>query len=264
MATTSDLTTLATVRQFLPLSNANQDALIGRLIAAESRAAERYCSRSFLRRVNSARLLDGTGTSVLTVPGTPLVSVQSLALDGVAVEESPDGVQAGYTHDDFALYLIGGAKFPQRRQSVRLAWTEGYVGELTEDVPDGNSPALTPSGLSVEGGWANEDLGVVYAANSSALQSVSANPGPGQYAFNLGTYSFNAADSNASVTMSFGYVPGPVEQSVVEMVVLDMKQRDSIGVRSRGIAGESVSYETAELTPSVKQMLAPYVRRAPL
>ena len=85
-----------------------------------------------------------------------------------------------------------------------------------------------------------------------------------QYTFNAGTYTFNATNCGALVTLAYQYIPGPVEQSAIEIVALDMKQRDNIGVRSRSIAGETVSYTAGSLTVDSKQKLEPYRKRLPV
>jgi Phage gp6-like head-tail connector protein len=262
VSTTSDLATLASVKRFLVITTTNQDELLSNLIATESQAIEGYCVRSFAREVRTGVVLDGSGSSVLVLPDTPIVSVQSLSVGGKAVPASDGPSSYGYQFDESALYLVGD-KFPYQRRAVEASWTAGYVGETTAVVPAGNAPTITPSGTAVKGGWAREDLGVDY--NGLVLERVTGAPATAlQYSFSDGVYTFNSGAAGYSLTLAFSFVPGPVMQACIEMVGLDLKQRDSLGVKSRGIAGESVTYETGGMTTSVKHLLAPYLRKAPL
>jgi hypothetical protein len=44
------------------------------------------------------------------------------------------------------------------------------------------------------------------------------------------------------------------------MVGLDLKSRDNLGITSKSLAGETVSYSSRGLTDSVKEQLMPYRR----
>ena len=88
-------------------------------------------------------------------------------------------------------------------------------------------------------------------------------PATGQYTFAAGSYGFAAADVGVSVTMTYLYVPGPVEQAVIEMVGLDLKARDNLGINSKSLAGETISYSGGGMTASVKEMLQPYRKMVP-
>jgi hypothetical protein len=60
--------------------------------------------------------------------------------------------------------------------------------------------------------------------------------------------------------MTYGYVPPPVEQACIEMVGLDLKARDNLGITSKTLAGETITYSAKGITSSVKEMLGPYRR----
>jgi hypothetical protein len=49
----------------------------------------------------------------------------------------------------------------------------------------------------------DQDLGVTYAATGLPLQKVASSPAQGQYSQSAGTYTFNAADSGASVLVTY-------------------------------------------------------------
>lgn len=79
-------------------------------------------------------------------------------------------------------------------------------------------------------------------------------------------YSFARGRNNVQVTYTAGYaaVPGDIEQAVIETVILTLKRRDHIDVSSKALAGETISFITADLTPSAKAVLNSYRRVAPL
>lgn len=255
----ADLTTVAAVKTYLAITTSNQDALIGALIARESRLVESFCSRRFPAVTNAARRLNGTGTAVIVLPDQPILDVSFLSIDGVEIEPSVDGA-AGYTFDDTAVYLVGGAKFSSCRQSVVCSWSAGYQDSETDFVPTGNTPTLTPT----TGGSAVTNVSVTEIAGNVTMTQVGSSPAAGQYAFADGIYTFAAADVGKQVQMAYQCVPAPVEQAVIEMVGLDLKARDNLGVSSKTLAHEQITYSDKGMSASALEMLRPYRRMAPV
>lgn len=255
----ADLTTLSAVKAYLAITTTGQDVLIPALIARESKHVETWTGRLFPAVTNTARRLNGTGTAMLTLPDAPILDIAFLSIDGVEVRRSADGLAAGYTFDETTIYLIG-ARFPDRRQCIVCSWTAGYQDSETDFIPAGNTPTLSPS----TGGAAVTNISVTNVATGATLTLVGNTPASGQYTFAAGTYGFAAADTGAQVTMTYQYVPGPVEQAVIEMVGLDLKQRDNLGITSKVLANETVSYSDKSMTASVREMLQPYRRMAPV
>jgi hypothetical protein len=202
--------------------------------------------------------LDGSGTPVLFLPDAPVLDVTFVSASGANVAAAVSSQAAGYMFDDNALYLNGGP-WPAGRQNVVVSWIAGWTGELATTVPSGNTPTLSPS---TSDGWAAENISVTL--DGLAATQVSSAPVSGQYTFSGGTYTFNTADAGAAAVINFYAVPAPVEQACIEMVALDLQQRSNVGIKSKGLAGESISYETGEMTPSVKTLLQSYKRLAPL
>jgi len=250
-----NLTSVAAVKSYLGLTTTNQDALIATLIANESSHVERWTGRTFPSLTNVSKRMSGTGTDRLVLGG-PLLSVSALSIGGVAVAASADGIQAGYLFDDTCLYLIGGAKFPRQPMNVVCSWVEGYQASETDFVPTGNTPTLTPT----EGGAAVTVVSVTDVTTGVVLTEVGSSPLAGEFSFSAGVFTFNSAQYNDSVTMSYYYVPAAVAQGVNEMVALDLQQRTTVGVASKSLAGENISYERKGMTDSVKEMLMPYRR----
>jgi hypothetical protein len=249
-----NLTTVATVKSYLGIVTANQDTLIGQLITRESAFVEQWTGRVFPSSTNTSKRLSGAGTDRLVLGG-PLLSVSGLSIGGVTVEASADGIQAGYLFDDTCLYLIGGDKFPRQPMNVVCSWAEGYQAVETGFVPTGNTPTITPT----TGGTVVAVVSVV-DSTGVVLTQTGAAPLAGEFSFSAGVFTFNSAQYNDSVTMTYNYVPASVEQAVIEMVSLDLQQRSNIGITSKSLAGESISYERKGMTDSIKEMLMPYRR----
>jgi hypothetical protein len=250
-----DLTTLDAVKAFLVVTTSNQDALISRLISRESRLIEEWCGRSSFSPVTrTAQRINGSGSSMLPLPDAPILSVSVLSDCGTQIPVSASAGSYGYTFDESRLYLNGGV-FSRGRQNITCTYTAGYQASETATIPSDNPAKLTPT----TGGTAISVVSVVNAAGA-ALTQVAASPATGQFSFAAGCFTFAAADVGTSVTLTYGYAPAPVEQACIEMVGLDLKSRDNLGITSKSLAGETISYSSRGLTDSVKEQLMPYRR----
>lgn len=182
----ANLTTRADVKAWLGITSANSDAVIDRLIAAASAAAEAYMSRTIAAADYTERG-DGWSGDTFVPRRQPINSVASLSIGGVTVAASPDGIQAGYMIDGNQVVLVGGPRFCRGRQNVVLAYNAGY--------------ATTPPDIA---------------------------------------------------------------QAVIETVAVALKRGEHADVSSKSLAGESITYITAELPPSAKAALREYKQVAPL
>lgn len=242
-------------------NNAQVVALMGRLVVAASAQAERWCGRKLSDWATYTKRLNGTGTSRLVLPDTPILSVASLTIASQAIEYKADPSQGGFSYDDTCIYLAA-ERFPYVPQIVAAEWDSGWRQAETQTIPTGNAPTITPAGGELMVSVAN-----VVAANGSAFAAAASNaPAAGEYYFNTsaGSLLFNTADANTSVTFTYGLVPPDVEQAVIEMVVMDTKQRDNIGIKSRTLAQETVVYDDRGMSSSVKSALEPYRKRVPV
>lgn len=257
----ADLTTVTRYKAFVGVTVTTADALYARLIRSESRVAEQWCGRSLSGYASFSARLNGTGTSRLVLPKRPILEVASLTIGSATVQYNADGNSPGFSFDDTCLYLAA-ERFPYIPQSVACEWTAGWRAVETQVIPTGNTPTITPyEGLPVA------ITSVVEAVTNVAFTANTANtPAAGEYYFNAeaGTLVFNTADAGKSVVLTYGYVPADVEQAVIEMIALDVKQRDNIGVRSKTLGNESISYDDRGMTPSAKAALENYRSRVPM
>ncbi len=253
----ADLTTVTAVKAYLAETSNGQDSLIASLIARESRSIEMFTGRRF-PDVTHTKRQNGTGTATLCLPESPIISVASLEVGGTTIAESADGIVAGYLFDDIALNLVG-SKFPAGRQNVACTWTAGYETSESGTVPSANTPTLTPT----TGGRAVTDLGVENETTGAALALTTGNLSTGQYSFANGVYTFASADANASVAMTYRYIPAPIEQACIDLVSQDLKTRSNIGIRSKSLAGETISYASDGMSTGVQQTLKMFKRFYP-
>lgn len=128
-----DLTTLANVREWLqqqPAITAN-DALLTRLISAASQYMQSLMTRTIaVAAYSEAR--NGMGMDSMMLKNQPIVSVESVYVDGMAIPPRPalgPGVTVspwGYTFDKVMLYLSG-YRFTPGRQNVLINYHGGYA-----------------------------------------------------------------------------------------------------------------------------------------
>lgn len=238
--------------------------LIDELIPRASGSVMKFTSRDFQRITHTLAYLDGQGGQVMMMPDTPIIDVSAVQIGNIVVPESADGVQAGYQYSEDALYLFGGYIFPLGYRNVRASYVAGFAGEETDYIPASSPYTLEPTTGGNDGAWAATDRGVVNATSGVAFTRVGSAPTTGQYAFSEGVYTFAAADANVRVTMSYDYVPGPVEQSTIELVLFIIRQRDNLGVQSKSLRDETISFEKDGLPLSVEEKLWPYRKVLPI
>jgi hypothetical protein len=263
-----DLTTLATAQAYLT-SSPGAVVLPG-LISRTSRWILNEIRRPFILPKTYTLLFSGTGQRQLVLPYWPVLSISSLYNGCVVVNESSNlivnGVVVPYTPtygwriqawdgippgDPAVIALYGGPSFDYGTDNINITFRAGYIvsGEAAT-VPAATGPyTVTP--LQPYGTWASNE-GVTYA-NGTALvaKPVGTSLIAGQYippAPDLPTprltYTFAAADHDAAVLLSYGFVPADLEQVVLEVLSERGAYRQRPGVRSQSLAAqESVTYE---------------------
>lgn len=260
-----DLTTWARYKTYFGITADTTQAMVQQLISRASDHAVRWLGRGFSRQVYTDQRLNGTGTRRIMLPDTPIISVASVSVGGVDVPVSADAISLGYQFDSEMLYAFG-FSFTRGLRNVMVSWTAGFTSSQTAFIPIAPGPyTITPTNAPDSGSsFAAVDRGVVFTNTGAALTNVAGAPATGQYAFNAGVYTFASADAGLSVTMSYDYIPGGVEQAVLELAGLKVKQRDNLGITSKTLAGESITYESKDMTPSIERLLWPYRKVTPV
>lgn len=273
MSAPSDLTTLANVKAWQGITTTDSDPQISALISASSRMIYSFLGRpSLLPRSWTDRYDGRVGQTRVLLRNWPVISVQSVQA-GVsslsAVDPSRPTIGYALAPDPWGgappgapqtLDLYGGAIAD--RQGLIVTYTAGHQDTFSGVVPSGGG-TIVPS--SAYGAWAT-DQGVVFTNTGAALALVSGTPAAGQYAVSAtGTYTFAAADQNAPVSISFGFIPSELGQACVELVAQRLFAGSRVGVKSKSLGGqETVGYDTAGIPDAVKMMLQPYRKVVPL
>lgn len=129
-----DLTTVATVEQIARIkSSTDSDAIVQSLITAFSALISNYCNRNFVGIKSYSEIRNGSGTDELVVANVPLVAVQSLTVDTVAVPAQTADGSPGYfivpdSDQQFGQSTIAlyGYCLSRGRRNVRITYTAGW------------------------------------------------------------------------------------------------------------------------------------------
>lgn len=271
----ADLTTLANVKGWLGISNvdAARDTTLERLLRAQSRYIEAWLSRVIIsqtyREVRDGSGM-GAGRYALAFANDPVSSVISVTINNLPVPISADGAiqTAGYSFDSNALWLAPTAYnnsptgFTRGRRNVVLKYIGGFLVLPLNQFSDNDwllpaeqqtipaAPFIITPNLT----WLS-DNGVQFVAGGASLVAVASSPAAGQYSVGTlngvpGVYTFNAADANKVVALSYSYVPSDIEQACIELVALRWKERDRIGLVSQAVGTESTSFYTQKDMPA--------------
>lgn len=258
MASPLDLTTLASVKAWLNISNNNSDAILGSLITAASRWIHAELSRpSLLPRLITERY-DGRGYSRLYLRNWPAFAVESLAIDDRVVTQNyelqlPDPAPPGRPQ---AIDLIHGT-FQRGRQNIEVTYQAGYAVQNEAAAVPSSAP-YQYAALAPYGAWAS-DLGVSDAEIGSSFTMVPGPPDAGQYNVTAGLYTFAAADAGKAILISYGFVPQDIAQVCTELVAERYLYRLRIGEVSKSLGGqETVSFSQKDMPDALAAMLAPY------
>jgi hypothetical protein len=123
-APVASLTTLANAMQWLGVTT-DDDGYIARVLGAISTEIQNWLGFQVLQ-ANYSRTFDGPGTRKFFVPDIPLVSVQSLIIDGVTIPRGVPGTQRpGFYFNSQSINLIG-YFFTRGFQNIQAGYGAGY------------------------------------------------------------------------------------------------------------------------------------------
>jgi hypothetical protein len=273
----SDLAALADVKTWLSGSSgigSTDDALIARLITDLSGAIAAYLGRPSLIPRAFTEQLDGNGKTRTFLQHYPVLQLDSLVVDNVAVPAAPLPAAGaphgrGYLLEPWnglppgrpqALDLFGLA-FRKGRQNVVVSYSAGYaVQSEAATVPAAPGP-YTVTAAAPFGPWAS-DAGVAYA-DGTALGAVTGSPAAGQYNVSAGVYTFAAADAGAAVLISYGFIPAAINNACIEWVAERYRYRTRVGQSAQTVQGQmTASYSLKDMPDFVRASLDPYRRVA--
>lgn len=103
-----DLVTIADLKTWLRLeSSTKDDNLLQSLITNISQEILTRTGRDAIVSASYEEAYDGSGTPMQALRHYPITAVASLEISDSPIVPSPDGVQTGFTFDDFVLKLVG-------------------------------------------------------------------------------------------------------------------------------------------------------------
>jgi hypothetical protein len=270
------LTTLARLKDWLgiPESQTASDDIYTRLILRISQKVYSVTSRaSFAPHLVSERRRGDFRTSVM-LRDWPVLSVVSCSTGGTPIPLAASPQDTGYLIDPWDGYPPGtpqtldlfGYDTGYGAQAFLVSYNAGY--QVTGEAQTITSTAPYAVTASAPFGSWFTDGGVVHATTGVAFTQVTTNPSAGQYAVigtSPGEYSFAAADKGTSVLITYGYVPGDVEQAVLELAGDRDSYRRRIGIKERSVGGQGLTaYDDNAPSATVLDLLQPFIRVAPI
>ena len=152
----SDLTTLEAAELYSGVTGSATDDLIQSLVTAYSQFVRTYTSRDFTAQSYS-HTFDGRNARRLMVRQTPIISVEGVSVDGVAIAASAGFGMQGYRFDADTI-ILEGRVFTRGAANVTVSYTAGYAS-----IPDDIAQAVNELvGLRYEladkQGWSSKSL----------------------------------------------------------------------------------------------------------
>lgn len=123
-----DLVDVATARAWIglpPLANGATDPVMQLAITAVSQRIATWCSRTFVPTA-ATEVYDGVGSGLLCLRRFPIISLDSVVVDGVPAPLIEAGSMAyGVSHDGRRTLSYRGGEFSRGRQNVLIGYTAG-------------------------------------------------------------------------------------------------------------------------------------------
>lgn len=166
---------------------------------------------------------------------------------GLTEQQAPDSVLLPLcaAADAFVLSYLN-------RTSLDVAsYTETYHGTGSNTLAPDNRPLVSVTSVAVDGK-------AVPAAAGQGAGFVS-----DDLAIYLRDYRFNRGVMNVQITYSAGFatVPEGVKRAAIDIVAEKYARRNRVGISSKTIGQESISYSRDDVTPFAYKALSDYILR---
>ncbi len=242
------------------------DPILQRLISSISSYVQAWLNRT-IANADYTELRNGVGGTRMLTKQFPITSVAGVAVNGLSVQARPTLAPmmtyqsaGGYVFDDISVMLSGWC-FSNGYQNIMLQYAAGFlISDEAQTIPSAPGPYT----LTTIARWSAGDRGVTYASSGVALTKVTTAPNVAEYSVDGSVYTFNAADADVGVLISYAYVPFDIEQAVIDMIGDWFKYRDRIGTLSEGIEGQTITFVNSAMTSRAMGVLNQYKLVAPI
>jgi hypothetical protein len=176
---TTAATTVADIKLYAGITDANKDALYASLIPSSLKGIGAFCNRDFASS-DRVEYRDGNGSARMMLANYPILSIASLTIDGIKIPAS-DGVSPGYWFPpNGRALMLRGYKFAQGLRNVAIQLSAGY-GDASG--PGGTDIIPWPDDLQMALNMyiitrANERSRLGIGSKSLASESVTFTDGP--------------------------------------------------------------------------------------
>ena len=243
MNTLADLATVDDVQEYLTIPTANRAASkdeVQRFLTGASsfliKAINRY---PVVKRYTEIR--DGTGGARMILGNAPVVLVNEIKVNGLAISQSPDGTLPGYVVNDAFITLIG-YTFTRGFANVRLDYYAGWV----------------PAAAST---WVADHAYELYdfiVDSNSRVQQVTM---PGTSGATQPTWATALGGTSVDGTVTWTRVePSPemllLERAAIELTAQKWKRRTHVDESSYSMGGQiTTQFSTAALPDEVRHVI---------
>lgn len=119
------LATIAQLKAYLGITTAGSDDLLTALLAASEQAVVKHLDRN-VESASYTAVMDGNGSSLLTLAQYPITAVSSVKIDGRVVPQSSGYGVSGFLFRDREIILRGEYRFTLDTANVEIVYTAGY------------------------------------------------------------------------------------------------------------------------------------------
>lgn len=218
--------------------------LVQRLISSVSAYAQNYMGR-VIANTRYTLTFNGQDMPTMMLPQWPVTAINALQINGSVIDARPalafpstTSNGYGYTYQaESAQLALTGYLFTRGYNNVAVDFDAGFmIADEAQTIP-----ASAPYTLTTIARWSAGDKGVTFD-DGTALVKVTSAPAQGQYSVDGSVYTFAAADAGLGVLISYAMVPFDIEQAVLDTVGDWFMYQSRIGVTSKSIEGQSISY----------------------
>lgn len=288
MANAIDLTMLAAVKNRAEVKSTTDDNEIAAAITGFSQWLLNRSGKSTLNSVASLdEVYDGNGNSRIFLRSSPILTLGTVTINGVAVPLSPSWNQWGayVEQSKKSIGLRGGignfSTFPYPT-SLLSPWARGkgpvfIIGQGNVEIvyTAGYDPVSIVNEIDVitsqtiqlqQAVWVSDD-GVKRYPSLTPMTLVASAPDPGEYAVSAGLYTFNVADEGLQVAVSYvgNQAPYDLEYAVRCVVAINYKRKgwQDQESRSTSMQGSSATtrYRNWDWPPEYESVFDYYCRQ---